>query len=78
MSFAIYNVIRTQERDNRKDSKNVNRYKSLHGGGYQMGVGINKTSITHRIGYSAMQNDVAQPHRICTEQKTILRITNHA
>ena len=23
----------------------------------------------HRIGYSAMQNDVAQPHRICTEQK---------
>ena len=32
--------------------QNANRYKSLHGGGYQIGVGINKTSITHHIGYA--------------------------
>lgn len=45
--------------------QNANRYKSLHGGGYQMGVGINKTSNTHHIGYSAMPNDVTKPHQIC-------------
>lgn len=49
--------------------QNANRYKSLHGGGYQIGVGINKTSNTHHIGYSAMTNDVTKPHRIHTAQK---------
>lgn len=32
--------------------QNANRYKSLHGYGYQIGVGINKTSNTHHIGYT--------------------------
>ena len=49
--------------------QNSNRYKSLHGGGYQIGVGINKTSNTHNIGCSAMPNDVTKPHRIHTAQK---------
>ena len=46
--------------------ENVNRYKSLHGGCYQMGVGINKTSNTHHIGYYTMPNDVTKLHRIFT------------
>ena len=49
--------------------QNANRYKSIHGGGYQIGVGINKTSNTHHIGYYAMPNDVTKPHRIHTEHK---------
>ena len=49
--------------------QNANRYKSLHGCGYQIGVGINKTSNTHHIGYPAMPNDVTKPQRICTEHK---------
>lgn len=34
-----------------------------------MGVGINKTSTTHHIGYSAMPNDVTKQHRIHTAQR---------
>ena len=49
--------------------QNANRYKSLHGGGYQIGVGINKTSTTHHIRYYAMPNDDTKPHRIHTAQK---------
>lgn len=49
--------------------QNANRYKSLHGGGYQIGVGINKTSTTHHIGYYPITNDVTKPHQICTEHK---------
>lgn len=51
--------------------QNANRYKSLHGGGYQIGVGINKTSNTHHIGYARHKNDIAnnqshmsQPHQM--------------
>lgn len=56
--------------------QNVNRYKSLHCCGYQIGVGINKTSTTNHIGYYAITNDVLNHIGYTRNTNTILRTTN--